>query len=512
MEKSKVSSTRVVGWALILLGVSGGTMAQTTSPFNPPDEELGKYVVNSGSGLDTGCTFRGGGPLIIRLTVPATMNPAELNADGTIKAASVSKLVSNKVIGQTAKISFPTYDIDDKATVSQIAPEIDRVSFNGEFIKTLSGINNQWVNDSFPIDIGKVKFNQPNELRIDIDTGNAGSGEYWCMAVDWVAIEFDAAAPFVLAHGINAQANTWDDANASGVLTTMDSSGVLYSRFSTGANDSVAANARDLKSQIGTFLDTVKSKKVNIIAHSKGGLDSQLLATISKPEFEVLSLSTLSTPHRGSVVADLQLIQRQAVDEYVNSGNDPNGYAQQFVSLSLAGWASRERGAGPQPPGLDDLTTQAAIAAINAGIRGNVPNTFTIGADAGANCATMANGNPQQLTDGEIDPLADEAPFGTQGYTYDALRLAYQLICRYTSAVDLGTTTTEGFFGFGSTTTLTYSTVASTTTQPNDVVVGIRSANPGWGTALVNNASTNHSEVKSGANVQRFLDRMIKLR
>ena len=122
-------------------------------------------------------------------------------------------------------------------------------------------------------------------------------------------IEFDAAAPFVLAHGINAQADTWDQANAADVLTAMDESGVLYSRFSTGENGSVAANAQDLENQIGVFLDTVKSKKVNIIAHSKGGLDSQLLAKISKPEFEVLSLSTLSTPHRGSVVADLQLLQ-----------------------------------------------------------------------------------------------------------------------------------------------------------------------------------------------------------
>ena len=100
----------------------------------------------------------------------------------------------------------------------------------------------------------------------------------------------------------------------------------------------------------------------------------------------------------------------------------------------------------------------------------------------------------------------------------DALRLAYQLICRYTSAVDLGTKTSvyPVFTGSGVTyvtvTTLTYSTVASTTTQPNDVVVGIRSANPGWGTSLGNNTSTNHSEVKSGTNVQHFLDRTIKLR
>lgn len=483
--------------------------AVTSSPFPPPTEKLGTYVVDSGSGLDTGCTFRSGGPLLIRLIVPATMNSEELNADGTLK--DPSKLITNKVIGNKMKISFPVYDIDDKAVTSGFSPEIDRISFNGDFVKTLSGENNIWTNDSFPIDISKIKFksdltpNAYNEIRVDIDTANVGNGEYWCMAVDWVAIEFDAAAPYVLAHGISAQSDTWDEASAAGVLTTMDNSGVLYTRFSTGKNGSVAANALDLKNKIHGFLNTVKSDKVNIIAYSKGGLDSQALAKLSPPEFKVLSLSTLSTPHRGSVVADLQLLQRQFVDAYINQGQDPNGYAQQFVTLSLAGTASAF-GVGPQPLGLNDLTTQRATSAISAGIRGNVPNTFTIGADAAPSCL-------RQPTDAEISPLADAAPWGTQGYTNNALRMAYQLICSYTSALQLSINTLvipgpQPYIN----TTLTYSTVTSTQKQPNDIVVGIRSANPGWGTPLGDNANTNHSEVKNAANVQQFLDRTIKLR
>jgi pimeloyl-ACP methyl ester carboxylesterase len=430
------------------------------------------------------------------------MNPQELNSDGTLK--DPSKLIDNKVIGSQAKISLPTYDIDDKAINPGFSPEIDKIYFNGEYIKDLSGYNGKWVNDSFPVDIGKVKFNAENEIRVEIDAANAGSGEYWCMAVDWVAIEYDAAAPYVLAHGINAQSDTWDEAAAPGVLNTMDNSSVLYRRFSTGMNGSVASNAKDLKKQISTFLDTVKSKKVNIIAHSKGGLDSQALAKISKPEFEVLSLSTLSTPHRGSVVADLQLLQRKEIDEYVNKGQDPNGYAQQFVSLSLAGWASREKGAGPQLPGLNDLTTQSASSAILAGIRGNVKNTFTIGSDVGPECK-------RQPSDVEIDPLADEAPFGTKGYTYDALRLAYQAICDFTSATDLDVPTQEDGW-FGTKTVQTYSTQTLSSKQSNDIVVGVRSAHPGWGTPITTNSNINHSEIKNGTNVQKFLDRTIKLR
>ncbi|MGD9164818.1 MAG: hypothetical protein PVF13_08675, partial [Chromatiales bacterium] len=412
MNKSTYLATLALGAGIF----SQVVWAQTTSPFPPPNEELGIYVINSGAGLDTGCTYRGGGPLLINLEVPATMNPNELNPDGTLK--DVNKLVTNKVIGSTAKISLPIYDIDDKANTSGFMPEIDRVSFNGDYVKTLSGFNNTWVNDSFTVDISKVKFNTTNEIRVDIDTANAGSGEYWCMAVDWVSIEFDSSIPFVLAHGIAADASSWDATSSPGVLSTMDDNGVLYTRFTTGMYGSVGSNAIDLKNQILGFLDTVKSDQVHIIAHSKGGLDSQALAKLSPPEFELLSLSTLSTPHRGSVAADLQLIQRNLATIYVNQGQDPNGYAQQYVSRTVAGIASGF-GAGPQPPGLNDLTTQAATAAINARIRGNVQNTFTIGADAGPNCS-------RQPTDAEIDPMVNSAPFGTKWYAENTMRLAYQ--------------------------------------------------------------------------------------
>lgn len=34
-----------------------------SSPFEPPEENDHTFVVDAAAGLDTGCTFRGGGPL-----------------------------------------------------------------------------------------------------------------------------------------------------------------------------------------------------------------------------------------------------------------------------------------------------------------------------------------------------------------------------------------------------------------------------------------------------------------
>jgi hypothetical protein len=50
------------------------------------------------------------------------------------------------------------------------------------------------------------------------------------------------------------------------------------------------------------------AKHVHIVAHSKGGLDSRyFLASTIPPNFGVLSLTTLSTPHHGSAGPDYQL-------------------------------------------------------------------------------------------------------------------------------------------------------------------------------------------------------------
>jgi hypothetical protein len=203
------------------------------------------------------------------------------------------------------------------------------------------------------------------------------------------------------------------------------------------------------------------------------------------------------------VVADLTLLQRRLADIYVNNGQDPNGYAQKFVTSSVAGMASGF-GAGPQPPGLNDLTTQSANEAILAGVRGNVPNTFTIGADAGPSCTRAP-------TNAEIDPMnpISGVPL-LGGYTYNALRLAYQSICSYSSAVRLSTTVVP--VGLTLISVLTYETVLAPAPNPNDVVVGYSSANPGWGTPLGNQTSTNHSTVKNGGNVREILDQTIKLR
>ncbi len=66
---------------------------------------------------------------------------------------------------------------------------------------------------------------------------------------------------------------------------------------------SVENNALQLKKEIEAFLQETGAEKVNIIAHSKGGLDAKYMICHLGMAEKVASLTTLCTPHKGSPVA-----------------------------------------------------------------------------------------------------------------------------------------------------------------------------------------------------------------
>lgn len=70
---------------------------------------------------------------------------------------------------------------------------------------------------------------------------------------------------------------------------------------------SVASNAQELKEKIEKIVRETGCGKVNIIAHSKGGLDSRYAVTHLGMDKYVASLTTVNTPHRGCEYADFLL-------------------------------------------------------------------------------------------------------------------------------------------------------------------------------------------------------------
>ena len=71
------------------------------------------------------------------------------------------------------------------------------------------------------------------------------------------------------------------------------------------SNGALEGNAQVVAKRIDEILAETGSEKVNIIAHSKGGLESRYLISTLGYGDKVASLTTISTPHHGSKTVDL---------------------------------------------------------------------------------------------------------------------------------------------------------------------------------------------------------------
>lgn len=133
--------------------------------YTPNHPSYSTFVVDQGAGLDTGCTFRSGGPLIITL-------PVDIGNHG--------------VLGTDATLNLAAYDVDFASG------EHDRVSFNGHVVSNpgqfLTGFDNNWEVSRFAIPATWINSHGSNTIQIDIDVDSFW--ENWCTAIDWAALSF----------------------------------------------------------------------------------------------------------------------------------------------------------------------------------------------------------------------------------------------------------------------------------------------------------------------------------
>jgi len=110
--------------------------------------------------------------------------------------------------------------------------------------------------------------------------------------------------PVVLVHGAGfrdslAGVNYWGR-----IPAYLEGRGAAIRYGGTDGWSSVAQGGADLKATVEKVLAETGSEKVNIIAHSKGGLDARYMIASLGMAGKVASLTTISTPHHGSKVLD----------------------------------------------------------------------------------------------------------------------------------------------------------------------------------------------------------------
>jgi triacylglycerol lipase len=126
--------------------------------------------------------------------------------------------------------------------------------------------------------------------------------------------------PVLLIHGYLADASTWkvwED--------LLKKDGIQYFPITFYKSDdkcgSAADHAKELEQQIKQVQQTTGSKQVNIIGHSKGGLDARVYLANSSIK-DVANLIMIGTPNAGSPLAQTSDICKPAVDDLKPGAND----------------------------------------------------------------------------------------------------------------------------------------------------------------------------------------------
>ena len=112
--------------------------------------------------------------------------------------------------------------------------------------------------------------------------------------------------PIILVHGIALKDYKFFKAFGH-IEKKLSEEGYICYTSETDGFGTIENNAEQLKQQIFRVMEEHKVDKVNLIAHSKGGLDSVYMIENLGMGKHVASLTTLSTPHKGSPLANFLL-------------------------------------------------------------------------------------------------------------------------------------------------------------------------------------------------------------
>lgn len=112
--------------------------------------------------------------------------------------------------------------------------------------------------------------------------------------------------PIILVHGIALKDVKFFKAFGRIENILKEEGNIVYTSVTDGFG-TIENNAQQLKEQILEILEKHNVDKVNLICHSKGGLDSIYMIENLKMEEHVASLTSLSTPYKGSPIANFLL-------------------------------------------------------------------------------------------------------------------------------------------------------------------------------------------------------------
>lgn len=274
----------------------------------PPKAVDGIYVAEN---LGSTCAFETGSPIRINLKIPRYVG--ETTADGRLKDPAGA--VAAGVIAPDATLEIPIWDIDNSVPPHwPFRPEVNIAYINGNRLGILTGSDSQWSRNTFTVPLNHLRFpvqpgGEPGNNLITIDIDSANGDPNWCTAVEWVSLTLKSMAPIVLVHGNNSDPGFFDRQGCTAGLRQAKVPYILGPQLPTAPTLGQGGNGEALAAALHAIASRQTSSGVHVLAHSKGGLDSR--AAIQslgewQPRVVPSSLATLSTPHLGTLLANLR--------------------------------------------------------------------------------------------------------------------------------------------------------------------------------------------------------------
>ncbi len=143
----------------------------------------------------------------------------------------------------------------------------------------------------------------PVEARAgDLGGGSSGVPGTWYLGADPSWID-PSKAPIVFVHGYNSAASVWWDGND--MYETALANGYQTAFIDLYPEKDMWANGTMLAEKLKQIYEYFGGKKVVVVGHSKGGVDTQAALVHYGAHQYVSNVITLSSPHHGTQLSDL---------------------------------------------------------------------------------------------------------------------------------------------------------------------------------------------------------------
>lgn len=128
--------------------------------------------------------------------------------------------------------------------------------------------------------------------------------------------------PLVFMHGFGLYAALWRKGMLHDEAMHLRQRGVWAFAPNVSPYHTVPVRAEEWATRLDHVLRETGAEKLNLVAHSMGGLDARFLISRRGWHDRVATLTTISTPHRGASAADYLMEQPQRIRQFVSDAAD----------------------------------------------------------------------------------------------------------------------------------------------------------------------------------------------